>query len=171
MVVGQVLPCHIPTRPFFLPLEIDFFPRMVKARNLGCKLTQNVLLQDLTLSPQPEHQPENLREVSKAQRRSFALPLNEYQQHAPSRNEGMARAYLSCLHDVRDRLSFWRTLYDGEPTRARIGKKSEMIGMLELTMVALAIRSLIHFHSSGREEFTTIAKGTGWSGDENLDRW
>ena len=75
---------------------------MVKARNLACKLTQNVWLQDLTLSPQPEHQPENLREVSKAQRRSFALPLNEYQQHAPSRNEGMARAYLSGAYTMSE---------------------------------------------------------------------
>ena len=39
--------------------------------------------------------PDELREVSKAHRRSVALPLDDYQQRYENRNEAMARAYLS----------------------------------------------------------------------------
>ncbi len=46
-----------------------------------------------------QHQQSNnsdpLREVSKAQRRSVALPLAEYKKRFPARNEAIARAYLS----------------------------------------------------------------------------
>lgn len=38
---------------------------------------------------------DNLREVSKAQRRAIALPLDEYQQRYENRNEAMAQAYRS----------------------------------------------------------------------------
>lgn len=44
---------------------------------------------------QQKIKPEKLREVSKAQRRSAAMPLNEYQRCYPNRNEAMAQAYLS----------------------------------------------------------------------------
>ena len=38
---------------------------------------------------------EELREVSKAQRRSVAMPLDDYQRRYQNRNEAMAQAYLS----------------------------------------------------------------------------
>jgi putative transposase len=44
---------------------------------------------------QQEARPEALREASRAQRRSAALTLDEYQARYACRNEAMARAYLS----------------------------------------------------------------------------
>lgn len=38
---------------------------------------------------------EELRELSKAHRRSLALPLHEYEKHAGSRGEAMAQVYQS----------------------------------------------------------------------------
>ena len=49
-----------------------------------------------------DHQPEELREVSKAQRRSLAWSLDAYQQGTQSRNEGMARAYLSGAYTMSE---------------------------------------------------------------------
>lgn len=46
------------------------------------------------------HEP--LREVSKAQRRSQALSLDEYQRQYPSRTEAMARAYLSGAYTMKE---------------------------------------------------------------------
>lgn len=47
-------------------------------------------------------QPETLREVSKAQRRSVALPLAEYRSRYPDRDEAMARAYLSGAYTMAE---------------------------------------------------------------------
>jgi putative transposase len=44
---------------------------------------------------QSAHAAEQLREVSKAQRRSVALPLAQYKTRSKGRDEAMARAYLS----------------------------------------------------------------------------
>ena len=46
--------------------------------------------------------PEELREVSKAHRRTLALPLAEYQQRYDQRQEAMARAYLSGAYTMRE---------------------------------------------------------------------
>ena len=43
---------------------------------------------------------EELRELSKAHRRSLALPLAEYEQRHSDRNEAMARAYKSGAHTM-----------------------------------------------------------------------
>ncbi|BBA35529.1 uncharacterized protein sS8_3592 [Methylocaldum marinum] len=51
-----------------------------------------------TRSPSPEE----LREVSKAPRRSIALPLDDYRQRYPDRNEAMARAYLSGAYTLSE---------------------------------------------------------------------
>ncbi len=45
---------------------------------------------------------EELREDSKAHRRSIALSLDEYQQNFPNRNEAMARAYLSGAYTMSE---------------------------------------------------------------------
>jgi REP element-mobilizing transposase RayT len=45
---------------------------------------------------------EELREVSKAHRRSIALSLDEYQQNYQNRNEAMARAYLSGVYTMSE---------------------------------------------------------------------
>lgn len=45
---------------------------------------------------------EELREVSKVQRRAVALSLDQYQQSYPSRNEAMARAYRSGAYTMSD---------------------------------------------------------------------
>jgi REP element-mobilizing transposase RayT len=44
---------------------------------------------------QQDKKPDELREVSKAQRRSLAMPLDDYRCHYQNRNEAMAQAYLS----------------------------------------------------------------------------
>ena len=44
---------------------------------------------------QQDKKPDELREVSKAQRRSLAMPLDDYLCHYQNRNEAMAQAYLS----------------------------------------------------------------------------
>ena len=46
--------------------------------------------------------PEQLRKISKAQRKSLALPLTEYQQRYSQRQEAMARAYLSGAYTMRE---------------------------------------------------------------------
>jgi REP-associated tyrosine transposase len=46
--------------------------------------------------------PEALREISKAHRRILALSLDEYKQNHPSRNEAMARAYLSGAYSMAE---------------------------------------------------------------------
>lgn len=45
---------------------------------------------------------ETLREVSKAHRRSVALPLEEYRDRHPDRDEAMARAYLSGAYTMAE---------------------------------------------------------------------
>ena len=68
-----------------------------------------------------EKQSEELREVSKAKRRSLALSLGAYQQRSQSRNEAMAQAYLSgayTMAEIGDH--FGVHLHDGEPSRATI---------------------------------------------------
>ena len=49
-----------------------------------------------------DKKPEELREVSKAPRRSIALPLDDYRQRYPDRNEAMARAYLSGAYTLSE---------------------------------------------------------------------
>jgi putative transposase len=49
-----------------------------------------------------DKKPEALREVSKAHRRSVALPLAEYEQHHSDRIEAMARAYLSGAYTMSE---------------------------------------------------------------------
>ena len=46
--------------------------------------------------------PEALQEISKAHRRILALSLDEYKQNHPSRNEAMARAYLSGAYSMAE---------------------------------------------------------------------
>ena len=46
--------------------------------------------------------PEALREISKAHRRILALSLDEYKQNHSSRNEAMARAYLSGAYSMAE---------------------------------------------------------------------
>ncbi|MEO6421222.1 MAG: transposase [Candidatus Nitrotoga sp.] len=46
--------------------------------------------------------PEALREISKVHRRVLALSLDEYKQNHPSRNEAMARAYLSGAYSMAE---------------------------------------------------------------------
>jgi REP element-mobilizing transposase RayT len=49
-----------------------------------------------------DKKPEELREVSKAHRRSLALSLDEYRQRYPTRNEAMAWAYLSGAYTMSE---------------------------------------------------------------------
>lgn len=49
-----------------------------------------------------DKKPEELREVSRAHRRSLALPLSEYQQRYSERNEAMAQAYLSGAYTMAE---------------------------------------------------------------------
>ncbi len=49
-----------------------------------------------------DKRPEELREVSKAHRKSVALSLDEYQQSYPSRNEAIARTYLSGAYTMAE---------------------------------------------------------------------
>ena len=51
---------------------------------------------------QQNKKPEELREVSKAHRRSIALPLDDYQRRYPDRNEALARAYLSGAYTMSE---------------------------------------------------------------------
>jgi hypothetical protein len=46
--------------------------------------------------------PEKLSEFSKAQKKSVALPLSEYQNHYPQRDEAMANAYLSGAYTMAE---------------------------------------------------------------------
>ena len=46
--------------------------------------------------------PEKLREVSKAHKKSIAMPLSNYQKSYPHRNEAMARAYLSGAYTMSE---------------------------------------------------------------------
>lgn len=52
-----------------------------------------------------------LREVSKAHRRSVALPLEEYQARHPDRDEAMARAYLSGAYTMAEIGQYFRVHY------------------------------------------------------------
>ncbi|MBU2570895.1 MAG: addiction module toxin RelE, partial [Gammaproteobacteria bacterium] len=51
---------------------------------------------------QQDKKPEELREVSKAHRRSVAMPLDNYRQRYQNRNEAMARAYLSGAYTMSE---------------------------------------------------------------------
>lgn len=53
-------------------------------------------------SHQQDQKPEVLREMSKAHRRSIALPLVAYQSRHPDRDEAMARAYLSGAYTMAE---------------------------------------------------------------------
>jgi hypothetical protein len=46
--------------------------------------------------------PEQLREVSKAQRRSVALSLDEYRMRHPDRDQAIAQAYLSGAYTMAE---------------------------------------------------------------------
>ncbi|MCP4410803.1 MAG: hypothetical protein GY807_24295 [Gammaproteobacteria bacterium] len=46
--------------------------------------------------------PESLRDVSKAQRRTFALTLDEYKRRHEKRDEAMARAYNSGTYTMKE---------------------------------------------------------------------
>ena len=50
---------------------------------------------------QPQHN-DALREVSKAHRKSVALPLGEYQARHPDRDEAMAQAYLAGAYTMAE---------------------------------------------------------------------
>jgi len=56
--------------------------------------------------------PEELKELSKAHRRSLALPLSKYQQRYSARHEAMAQAYLSGAYTMAEIGEHWRTPYD-----------------------------------------------------------
>lgn len=49
-----------------------------------------------------DKKPEELREISKAHRRSIALPLDDYRRLYPERNEALARAYLSGAYTMSE---------------------------------------------------------------------
>ncbi len=72
------------------------------------QVQHQLLLGDEAFVEQYKHQkkhqkhPEELREVSKAQRRSMALSLNEYQQGSRSRKEAMTQAYLSGAYTMAE---------------------------------------------------------------------
>ena len=68
------------------------------------QVQHQILLGDEAFVEQYKHQkhPEELREVSKAQRRSMALSLNEYQHGARSRKEAMTQAYLSGAYTMAE---------------------------------------------------------------------
>ena len=68
------------------------------------QVQHQLLLGDAAFVEQYKHEkhPEALREVSKAQRRSMALSLKEYQQGARSRKEAMTQAYLSGAYTMAE---------------------------------------------------------------------
>ncbi len=68
------------------------------------QVQHQLLLGDAAFVEQYQHEkhPEELREVSKAQRRSMALSLNEYQHGARSRQEAMTQAYLSGAYTMAE---------------------------------------------------------------------
>ena len=56
----------------------------------------------ISLHRQDVDQSEKLSAVSKAHKRSIALPLSDYQSHYSSRDEAMARAYLSGAYTMAE---------------------------------------------------------------------
>ncbi len=68
------------------------------------QVQHQLLLGDEAFVEQYKYQkhPEDLREVSKAQRRSMALSLNEYQHGSRSRKEAMTQAYLSGAYTMAE---------------------------------------------------------------------
>ena len=68
----------------------------------------------ISMHRDPAENPEKLREISKAHKKSIALSLFDYQNHYPQRNEAMARAYLSGAYTMAEiELYFTGSLYDG----------------------------------------------------------
>ena len=54
---------------------------------------------------------DQLREISKAQKRSQALALPEYQTHYKTRNEAMAKAYYSGAYTMREKAEYFSVHY------------------------------------------------------------
>lgn len=80
---------------------------VIEGQGLPSPLDQaqhQLLLGDEAFVEQYKHETpaEELREVSKAQRRAVALSLKDYQQGFQSRNEAMARAYLSGAYTMAE---------------------------------------------------------------------
>lgn len=68
------------------------------------KARHQLLLGDDTFVKQFQQssKPEALREISKAQRKTIALSLTEYQKRYPTRNEAIAQAYLSGAYTMTE---------------------------------------------------------------------
>ena len=78
---------------------------VMEGQGLPCPLDQarhQLLLGDEAFVAQYKHHPKALREVSKAQRRSVALVLTDYQEGSRTRKEAMARAYLSGAYTMAE---------------------------------------------------------------------
>jgi REP element-mobilizing transposase RayT len=69
------------------------------------KLTRHQLLlgdDNFVTQHNKTQRPESLRNVSKAQRRAFSLPLSEYRQRYKERDEAMANAYYSGTYTMKE---------------------------------------------------------------------
>jgi putative transposase len=99
-LLGQFAPTRV--------AAIDGFHRFVmQGRGLASPLRDTkyqTILGDAAFIAQYQYAvaPEGIPEVSKAQRRTVALSLNEYQANYSDRNEGMARAYLSTAYTMAE---------------------------------------------------------------------
>ena len=62
--------------------------------------------------------PEELREVSNAHRRSVALSLDEYRMRHPDKDQAILP--IRCLYDSRDRVPYRNTLHDGKSRSAEV---------------------------------------------------
>ncbi len=85
----------------------------------------------ISMHRDPAENPEKLREISKAHKKSIALSLFDYQNHYPQRNEAMARAYLSGAYTMAEiglylRFIIWRLAEQLESMNV------SNVGMLEL---------------------------------------
>ncbi len=69
------------------------------------KLTQHQLLlgdENFVAQHKKTQKPKSLRDISKAQRRTFTLTLDEYRQRYEKRDEAMARAYSSGTYTMKE---------------------------------------------------------------------
>lgn len=70
---------------------------------LDCIRHQIFLGDDAFVAQYRDHvDPEQLREIAKAKQRSAAMPLDEYQKRYPTRNEALARAYMSGAYTMAE---------------------------------------------------------------------
>jgi len=94
-------------RPFIIPIPQAYRRFVREGEGLSRpwdKVQHQLLLGDDAFVAQYKHQkhPEELRDVSKAQRRSMTLSLHEYQQGSRGRKEAMTQAYLSGAYTIAE---------------------------------------------------------------------